>query len=160
MDIKKSLKINYKLGSNFLLFPTFDGWVLMRSGSYRPIMNSDDNTEEQLEQFVKEHREYNPLVIMRLFALIANLIVLGLCFTNIYIHSELLSYFIMGTLVILIPILMIISIIGSNNHETYQKVLDEDMEYIGKTLYEDQLKEEKKSTRAKRGRKKSSEVQE
>ena len=84
MDIKKSLKINYKLGSNYLLFPTTDGWVLMRSGSYRPIMNSNENTEEELERFVKEHREYNALAVIRLFALIANLIVLALCFANIY----------------------------------------------------------------------------
>lgn len=158
MDVKKSLKINYRLGSNYLLFPTFDGWVLMRSGSYRPIMNSNDNTEEQLEEFVKEHREYNALVIMRVFALVANLIVLGLCFANIYIHSELLSYFVIGAIVILIPTLMIISFVGSNNRDTYQKVLDEDMEYYSKAIYESEKKKEK-STRAKRGRKKSSEVQ-
>lgn len=159
MDIKKSLKINYRLGSNFLLFPTFDGWVLMRNGSYRPIMNSKDNTEEELEQFVKEHREYNALVVMRLYALIANLIVLGLCFANIYIHSQLLSYLVMGALIILIPTLMIINIVGNNNHDVYEKVLDEDMEYFGKVLNDANEEEKKKSTRAKRERKKSSEIQ-
>lgn len=155
MDIKKSLKINYKLGSNYLLFPTTDGWVLMRSGSYRPIMNSNENTEEELERFVKEHREYNALAVIRLFALIANLIVLALCFANIYIHSELLSYFVIGAIVILIPTLMIVSFIGGNNHDLYEKVLDEDMSYYSKLIFE----KEEKSTRAKRGRKKSSEIQ-
>ena len=168
MDFKKCLKINYKLGSNFLLVPTSDGWILMRSGSYRPIMNSNENTEEELEQFVREHREYNTLVIMRKFSLIANVIILSLCLSNIYIHSELLSYFVMGALVILIPTLMIVSFIGESNREVYEKVLDEDMAFYGKELCKEQAKEESKktkkvekksSTRAKRGRKKSSEVQ-
>lgn len=158
MDVKKSLKINYKLGSNFLLFPTHDGWVLMRSGSYRPIMNSNDNTDEELEKFVKEHREYNVLAIIRLFGIIANLIILGLCVANLYIHSSLLSYFNLGAIIILLPMLIIINYIGINNREVYEKVLDEDMEYFGKVLYNEE-ETKKKSTRAKRGRKKSSEVQ-
>lgn len=160
MDIKKSLKINYKLGSNFTLYPTNNGWILMRSGSYRVIMSSEKNTEEELEQFVKEHRQYNALAITRRFGIIANIIILCLCVINLFIHSTLLTYFNMGAIIILLPMLILLNHIGFNNHEIYKKVLDEDIEYLGKILNETNKEEKKKSTRAKRGRKKSSEVQE
>lgn len=157
MDIKKNLKYNYKLGTNYVLFPTSDGWILTRSGSYRPIMNSGDNTEEQLEQFVKEHREYNTLAVISRYGLIANLIILILCVVNMFVHNSLITYFNFGALMVLIPMLLIVSHIGSNNHEVYQKVLDEDIEYYGGALAS--IDKANSSTRAKRGRKKSSEVQ-
>lgn len=159
MDIKKILKINYKLGSNFLLFPTVDSWILMRTGSYRIIMDGKNNTEEELEQFIKEHREYNALAITRRFGIIANTIILGLCVANLFIHSVPLTYFNMGAIIILLPLLILLNHIGFNNHEVFSKVLDEDMNYFSKILNEEDVKK-KKSTRAKRGRKKSSEIQE
>lgn len=160
MDIKENLKLNYKLGSYFFLIPKSNGWVLMRSGSYRIVMDSDNNTKEELEQFVKEHREYNGVVIIRRFGLIANTIVLGLCIANLFIHSSLLSYFNFGAIMILLPMLILINHIGLNNHDLYKKVLDEDISYYGKVLAKEDKPKRKKSTRAKRERKKSSEIQE
>jgi hypothetical protein len=158
MDIKKSLKINYKLGSNYLLFPTHDGWVLMRSGSYRPIMNSNDNTDEQLDKFVKEHREYNALTILTRYTIIANLIILGLCVLNLFKHSTTLSYFCWGALMVLLPMLILINYMIVENKKVYHKVLNEDQIYYAKLLAETN-KKERKSTRLKKGEKRSSEVQ-
>jgi len=157
MDIKKCLKLNYKLGRNFIIFPTNDGWTLIRTGSYRVVMSSKDSSDEDLDKFVKEHRDYNTLVIVRRYTLIANTIILGLCIANLFIHSSLLSYFNFGALMILLPLLIIINYIGASNHDTYQMVLDEDIAYYSKILAQEETKK-RKSTRAKK-EKEPSEVQ-
>lgn len=157
METKEILKINYKLGTSFIVFPTKDGWTLVRSGSYRTIMSSKENTDEELYEFVKEHREYNALAIVQRFGIIANLIIFILCVVNAFKHSTGLSIFNFGALMILFPLIMITTIIGRTNYNTYGKVLDEDIEYYGKALNKKE-KEEKKSTRAKKN-KKPSEIQ-
>lgn len=122
MEIKKNLKLNYLLGNNYILFPaTKDGWTLARSGSYRVVMTSEKNTDEELDKFVKEHREYNPIVIITRFCLIANTIILGLCIANLFIHSEFLSHFNFGAIIILLPMLLIINYIGLNNRDVFKK---------------------------------------
>ena len=157
MDIKKNLKLNYKLGRNFMLIPNSNGWTLMRCGSYRIVMDSKNNTEEELEQFVKEHREYNGLLVVKKVTLIMNIIILGSCITNLFIHSQLLSYFNFGAITILLPILLLVNYLGISNYELYSKVLDEDMEYYKKLLVQQDKPKAKKSTRAKK--EKPSEIQ-
>jgi len=157
IETEEILKINYKLGTNYVVFPSEDGWILVRSGSYRVIMSSKENTNEMLYEFVKEHREYNTLAVVERFGIVANIIILILCVINLFTHSTVLSIFNFGALMILFPILMITTIIGRTNYDTYSKVLDEDIAYYGKVL-NDIEKKEKKSTRAKKD-KKSSEIQ-
>ena len=162
MEFKKLLKINYKLGRNFLLIPSSEGWVLSRCGSYRVIMDSNRNTEEELDKFVKEHREYNVLAVVRKYTLITNTIILAICISNLFIHSQLISFFCVGAIMILLPLLILIGYVGANNHDIYQKVLDEDIAYYGKILSDNNKEIEKKikvkSTRSKK-EKKPSEIQ-
>lgn len=159
MELKKVLKINYKLGSGYILYPREkDGWLLVRSGGYRPILESTKNTEEELEEFVKEHREYNALSILAKYAVIANIVVLGLCILNLFKHSTTLSYFCWGALMILLPMLILINFMATENKKVYYKALNEDQIYYAKLLAETN-KKERKSTRSKRGEKRSSEIQ-
>lgn len=156
MEIKEMMKINYKLGNGFVVCPTDYGWSLLRSGSYRMVMNSKENTEEELYEFVEEHKEYNAVAILNDIGIALNLLILILLILNTwFIHLTNITFFCIGAIMILFPILLTINYIRANNVETYKKILEEDLKYYGQLMNSEE--EKTSSTRAKR--KKPSEVQ-
>lgn len=152
MEIKEIMKLDKQLGSNYWLMPLMtekgQGWLLMRAGSLRAILNSEENTEEQLRKFVKEHRMYDMRLIMPRTTLIINLVILALCIVNLFIKSTLLTMFICGSLITLVPMIVIQDIVIVNNKEIASKVFNEDADYAKKMCLQT-TKEEKKTKRTK-----------
>ena len=133
MGLEEIIKLNKKLGEYYVLVPTTNnGWRLFRMVSNREVMNSDKNTKEQLLEFIKEHRKYNIVSVISTTCLIINDLWLLLIIANFFIKSTVLMCMSWGVLVTLLPILIVLDVVMSNNRKVMNKVADEDVEYINK----------------------------
>ena len=133
MGLEEIIKLDRKLGEYYVLIPIVnDGWRLFRTGSNREIMNSDNNTKEQLLKFIKEHKKYNMTSVISTTCLIINVIWLLIIFVNFFIKSTVLMCMSWGVLITLLPILIVLNVVMNNNKKVLSKIADEDIEYINK----------------------------
>ena len=133
MKIEEILKLDSKLGEYYILVPTInDGWRLFRTVSNREVMNSDKNTKEQLLEFIKEHRKYNMTSVISTTCLVINIVWLLLIIANFFIKSKTLMCMSWGVLLTLVPVLIVLDVVMSNNRKVMNKVANEDVEYINK----------------------------
>lgn len=133
MKIEEIIKLDKKLGEHYCLFPLpNDGWTLGRTGSQREIMNSEKNTKEELLKFVKEHRVYNMTRSITNACLIVNIVWLSIIIANIFIKSKILTCMSWGVLLTLLPILIVLDLVVSNNRKIANKVCDEDLKHFNK----------------------------
>ena len=133
MGLEEMIKLNKKIGEYYVLVPTInDGWRLFRTVSNREVMNSDKNIKEELLKFIKEHRKYNITKAISTTCLVINAIWLLLIIANFFIKSKTLMCMSWGVLVTLLPILIVLDVVMSNNRKVMSKVANEDVEYLNK----------------------------
>ena len=133
MGLEEMIKLNKKIGEYYVLVPTInDGWRLFRTVSNREVMNSDKNTKEQLLEFIKEHRKYNMTSVISTTCLVINIVWLLLIIANFFIKSTVLMCMSWGVLLTLVPVLIVLDVVMSNNRKVMSKVANEDVEYINK----------------------------
>ena len=133
MSIEEIIKLDRKWGEHYILVPTpYDGWRLFRTGSNREIMNSDNNTKEQLLEFVREHKKYNITKAISTTCLVINVLWLLVIFANFFIKSKTITCMSWGVLLTLLPVLIVLDVVMSNNKKVINKVADEDVEYLNK----------------------------
>jgi hypothetical protein len=142
MSIEEIIKLDGKLGEHYILIPTpYDGWRLFKTDSNREIMNSDNNTKEQLLQFIKEHKKYNMTKAISTTCLVINALWLLLIIANFFIKSTVLRCMSWGVLVTLVPVMIVLDVVMNNNEKVINRVVDEDYEYH-KRLEETKIAEE------------------
>ena len=133
MSIEEIIKLDRKLGEYYCLFPLpNDGWTLGRTGSQREIMNSEKNTKEELMKFIKEHRVYSTKIAISNTCLIVNIVWLLIIVANFFIKSKTLMCMSWGVLLTLLPMLIVLDLVMSNNRKIVNKVCDEDIKYFNK----------------------------
>ena len=133
MSIEEIIKLNKKLGEYYVLVPTLnDNWRLFRTVSNREVMNSDKNTKEELLKFIKEHKKYNMTSVISTTCLVINIVWLLVIIANFFIKSTVLMCMSWGVLTTLLPILIVLDVVMSNNRKVMNKVADEDIEYVNK----------------------------
>ena len=148
MKSEEILKLERKLGHDYCLVPCEKGtWILIRgSVNSRIIMSSDVNTDDELRKFVKEHTIYDVSSVIAGTGLIINAIVVLLAIANTFINSHSIRFFILGTLFVLIPILIINTYMINSNGKIFKKTIEEDIN--------DRRKHSSTKTRTRKPRKK------
>ena len=127
----KIININMKLNEEYF-YSEIDGeWVLNRNKMffYR-VMDSKNNTEEELKKFIKEHRTYNYNLTNGFVNIILSLITVILAIINIKLNSIELRYFINGMLIVLLVNALSKFMINSHNDEVKDKIFEEDKKYL------------------------------
>ena len=134
MKVDEIIKLSLKLGEKYYIVPGInDTWSLIRNNRLGQIvMDSEHNTEEELKEFVKKHRIYDLPNALAISSIIANTVILGLSITNLFIHSQFLSAFNIGALLIIVMNLIIRNIVGDHNFEIEEKIRENDIEDIKK----------------------------
>jgi hypothetical protein len=135
MKIEEMIKLNNKMSNKYCVIPKLNnGWILLREGKFDSyIMSSDNNTEDELIEFVKKHTIYNlGLILSKSQAVIT----FSLCVLNIinslFIHSKFLSAWILGALFITLITVLILEIVTKHDAKVNGLILKEDIERLSK----------------------------
>lgn len=129
--VDKIININMKLNEEYF-YSEIDGeWVLNRNKMlfYR-VMDSKNNTEEELNKFIKEHRTYNYNFTLGFVNIMLSLTATILSIINLKFHSVELRCFIYGMLLTLLVNALCKIIINSHNDKVKDKILKEDIKYL------------------------------
>lgn len=118
--IRKMLGNNYHLNSdsdgNWKLFRKYSDWELYMSNNNPAIMTSENNTEEELYKFAKEHYVWNELIIIDKLIIIILSINLIIIFMNILIfNNKLISHLTCCTAILMLIISIAIYEINHHN---------------------------------------------
>lgn len=129
--VDKIININMKLNEEYFYSEINGEWVLNRNKMffYR-VMDSKNNTEEELNKFIKEHRIYNYNFTIGFVNIILSLITVILAIINIKLNSIELRYFINGMLIVLLVNALSKFMINSHNDEVKDKIFEEDKKYL------------------------------
>ena len=127
----KFFDYNLKLNDEYFLFDDENKWILVRSKHFNyEVMNSKENTEEELKQFVKEHTMYRHDFKIGIKDIILNLICLILSIININLHSNELRGLIFGMLIVTCTNSLVRIIVNEHNNEVKNKIFEEDKKRI------------------------------
>lgn len=135
MEVKEIINLGTKLGNNYVLVPKpNDGWALIRNNKLGyVVLDSEKNSKEELIEFVKKHRVYEPIDTMSKVLSIINLLIFLLCLINvIFIHSNFIGCIAMGMLLVCALVLLGIEIIDNHNKKVDETVGKDDLEEINK----------------------------
>ena len=129
--VDKMININMKLNEEYFYSEINGEWVLNRNKMffYR-VMDSKNNTEEELNKFIKEHRTYNYNLTNGFVNIMLCLTTTILSIINIKLNSIELRCFINGMLIVLLVNALSKIIINSHNDEVKDKIYHEDIEYL------------------------------
>lgn len=145
MKENRMLEYNLKLNQEYFITHNTDEteWNLQRNKfCIYEIMNSDNNTEEELKQFVKEHKTYNYTIVMGISSIIICFFVLMLSFINTKLHLVEIRFFVCGAWFILLIEMLLRTLVNSHNNKIKDKIFKEDMKFIKKRAKEIQEKME------------------
>lgn len=130
-SVDKMININMKLNEEYFYSEINGEWVLTRNKMlFYKVMDSKNNTEEELKKFIKEHRTYNYNFTIGFVNIILSLITGILAIINIKLNSIELRYFINGMLIVLLVNALSKIIINSHNDEVKDKIFEEDKKYL------------------------------
>ena len=122
---------NFKLNDEYFLFVNGKEWSLVRSKHFiYEIMNSKNNTEEELKQFVKEHTMYRHDFKLGIKDIILGLLCMILSIINENLHSNELRGLIFGMLIVILSNNIVRIIVNANNDAIRDKIYEEDKKYI------------------------------
>lgn len=132
--IRKMLGNNYHLGVSvenenisWKLFRKYSDWELYMSNDNSAIMTSENNTEEELYKFAKEHYVWNELKTIDSVITVLLTINLIVVIINILIFKiELISYFTCYTAILLFIISISIYVVANHNCGVKDKIIFED----------------------------------
>lgn len=132
--IRKMLGNNYHLyvsdngeSISWKLYRKYSDWELYMSNDNPSIMTSENNTEEELYKFAKEHYVWNELRTINSLITIMLSINLVVCWLNIFIFKELIiSYLTCCTSIILLIISVVLFVINNHNCKVEWKIMCED----------------------------------
>ena len=80
--------------NSWKLFEKHDGWIWDNS---KPIMTSENNTYEELYEFVKTHRVIDlDKTTRKIYLIMLYIVIILLAINIIFVHSTLISGFIIG----------------------------------------------------------------
>lgn len=132
MSVEEIIKLSMKMGDKYYIIPLAnDGWYVVRDNHLGTIvLDSEHNTEEELRQFVKEHRIFNLSNVMSKTSLVFNSLIFVLCIINIFINSSFLKGFNLGALLTICIMLLVRTIVDSHNWRVKDKIMNEDIEYV------------------------------
>ena len=152
------IELNRKLGGEYFIAKDKNSWKLFRCGfNNRLIMDSSNYTNEELYEFVKEHRKYDIGRVFAFTGMTFALIAVILCVVNMFVHSTIIKA-IIWTIDFIVAVYIIVSEhYKSKNHKVVVKNLKDDAEYvlekIKKTKETETTKKVKSSTRKSRTKK-------
>lgn len=129
--MNKMLNYNLKLNNEYFYYETDNQWELNRNKfmTYN-VMNSKNNTEDELKQFVKEHTTYDYKIVSGIKNIILSLICLILSIINFKFHLTEIAYFIWGMLFNLIISNITKLFLDNYNKKIMDKIFNEDKKYL------------------------------
>lgn len=140
----KYLEYNLKLHDDYLYLSDKRGWKVIRNKMFvYEVLNSDKNTEKELEAFVKSKHKYDYVKADSLFCVTVSFLILILNTINIFIKSHELRWFICGGLVVLVLKAIYNGIVVGHNDKINYENIKQDAEYLEKINIE--KSKEKKS---------------
>ena len=129
--VDKMININMKLNEEYFYSEINGKWVLNRNKMlFYKVMDSKNNTEEELKKFIKDHRTYNYNFTLGFVNIILSLTATVLSIINLKFHSIELRYFIYGMLFTLLVNVLCKIIINSHNYKVEDKIFEEDKKYL------------------------------
>lgn len=132
--IRKMLGNNYHLyvsgngeSISWKLYRKYSDWELYMSNDNSAIMTSENNTEEELYKFAKEHCVWKELKTINSLITIMLSINLVVRWLNIFIFKEpIISYLTCCTSIILLIISVVLFVINNHNCKVERKIMCED----------------------------------
>lgn len=133
MKNNKMLEYNLKLNQEYFFIEYRGNWKLHRNKYYiYEVMNSENNTEEELKKFIKEHKTYDYTMVAGLKSIIMCGFLLVLALININLNLVEISYFMYGAWFVLLIELLVRTLVNSHNNKVKDKICQEDMEFLEK----------------------------
>ena len=134
MRIDEIIKLNMKLGDDYLIIPIInDGWELIRNNKIgQTIMDSEHNSKEELKEFVKKYRLFDLSNVMAITSMITNGVIFVLCIVNLFIHSQFIANFNLGALLIIVIYLIVRIKVDNHNWTVKVQTHSDDMERLKK----------------------------
>lgn len=139
MEKNKMLEYNIKLNKEFWYQEYIRegnkiSWRLQRNiFDIHEIMNSENNTEEELKQFIKEHTLYDYVRVIGRVQIYTSIIVFLLQVINVKFFNLIeISCFVLGSLLMMWVEFITRSITNYHNNKVDEKIIEEDIEYIKK----------------------------
>lgn len=126
---------------HWVLFKKYDNcdpiyWSL----DNKPIMNSDDNTEEELYEFVKKHKKIDIENINRQIRTILIYLVLLLFLINVFfINSKIITTIVLTSDAIFLLLMIIDFIMFNKNHKVDMLEITENIKRFGNTIITENL---------------------
>ena len=127
----KMLEYNMKLNEEYFLYCDEKEWKLLRNKiCIYEVMNSKDNTEEELIKFIKEHTMYNYYMSSGLKNVIICIIALILAIINIKTSSLEIKGLIWGMVFVTLIDNLLRIVVSSHNDKIKNKILEEDKTHL------------------------------
>jgi len=151
MKNNKMLEYNMKLGEEYFLVDNENEWKLLRNKiCIYEVMNSKDNTEEELKKFIKEHTMLNYYLLSGLENVIICIIAIILGIINIKIRSLEIKGLTLGMVLATLIDNLLRVIVNSHNHKIKDKIFEEDKTHLLKLQEELEKEIEEKKNEKKR----------
>jgi len=133
MKDSKFLYYNLKLNQEYFLITSNDEWILTRNKFvFYKVMNSNDNTEEQLKQFIKEHTTYDYQRVIGIISIFLSIAMAILSIINMKYKTAELTFFVYGACSIILIECFVRMSLNSHNRKVLNKIYEEDMEFFKK----------------------------
>lgn len=131
MKDDKMLYYNLKLNGEYFLYMQGEKWSLQRNKVViYEVMNQENNTQDELKAFVKEHTIYDYSMIACVRTIITSLFVCILSIINLKYKLVEIRYFIYGALFVILTEILVRTIVNSHNNKIRQKIYKEDMKFF------------------------------
>ena len=151
MKNNKMLEYNMKLGEEYFLVDNENEWKLLRNKiCIYEVMNSKDNTEEELKKFIKEHTMLNYYLLSGLENVIICIIAIILGIINIKIRSLEIKGLTLGMVLATLIDNLLRVIVSSHNNKIKDKIFEEDKTHLLKLQEELEKEIEEKKNEKKR----------
>ena len=131
MKEDKMLYYNLKFNGEYFLICDDKEWSLQRNKFvFREVMNSKDNTEDDLKHFLKEHKIYDYAMISSVRIMALSIFQIILIIINQQLQLTEITYFVHGCIFYIAIEVLTKVLTQGHNDVVKEKILKDDMLYL------------------------------